>query len=112
MIPQTVRRGTSSDAERKLFRVIRDDLSDEWTVLHSLGLAGHERKPWAEVDFVLIGPPGVYCLEVKGGRIRREAGRWFFTDRAGRTTEKGEGPFEQVGGASAALAGHLFARMP
>lgn len=112
MLPQTVRRDTASNAERKLFRIIRDELPDEWTVLHSLGLAGHERKPWAEIDFVLIGPPGIYSLEVKGGRIRRESGRWLFTNRAGNTTEKDEGPFEQVGGASAALANYLFARMP
>src|SRR5262245_11766246 len=104
MLPQTVRRDTASDAERKLFRIIRDDLSDDWTALHSLGLAGHERKPWAEIDFVLVGPDGVYSLEVKGGRISREAGKWSFTDRTGRTTVKDEGPFEQVGGASAALA--------
>jgi hypothetical protein len=45
----------------------------DWAVLHSVGLTGHDCKPWAEIDFVLIGPPGIFCLEVKGGRVSRRA---------------------------------------
>lgn len=86
-----------------MFDRIRKGLSNEWTALHSLGIAHHKSKPWAEIDFVLIGPPGVICLEVKGGRIGREAGEWVFTDRAGNRNRKREGPFEQVGSASSAL---------
>ena len=112
MLPPAVRERTSSDAERKMFRRIRDEVPDEWSALHSVGLAGHERKPWAEIDFVLVGPEGIFCLEVKGGRIERRDGRWIFTDRAGRATRKDEGPFEQVGSASAALANYLFGVMP
>jgi ATP:corrinoid adenosyltransferase len=112
MLPPAVREKTSSKAERKLFRRIRDEVPDDWYALHSLGLAGHDRKPWAELDFVLVGPEGVFCLEVKGGRIARRDGRWVFTDGAGRSSTKDEGPFEQVGSGSAALAKYLFAQMP
>lgn len=112
MFPQRCSEDTGSAAERKLFDVLRTELSDEWAVLHSLGIGGHAHKPWAEIDFVLIGPPGVYCLEVKGGKVRREAGSWHFENRHGAVSVKTQGPFEQVGSASAALAAHLFARMP
>ena len=108
MVPPIVSDATQSNAEIRLFGKIRDELSDDWIVLHSLGLAGHARKPWAEIDFVLIGPPGVFCLEVKGGRVARRDGMWEFTNRHGETTRKREGPFDQVGSGSAALRAHLL----
>lgn len=103
MIPDQVSDHVKSSAERRMFDRIHSGLSDDWTALHSLGIAHHSTKPWAEIDFVLIGPPGVICLEVKGGRISREAGEWIFTDGAGNRNRKREGPFEQVGSASSAL---------
>jgi hypothetical protein len=109
MYPPEVRRGTVSSAEKHMFGRLHQGLPDaDWLVLHSLGLAGHDRKPWAEIDFVLVGPPGVLCLEVKGGRVARREGKWIFTDRNDRTSEKTEGPFQQVGSASAALRRHLL----
>ena len=103
LLPSQVADHTTSNAERRLFSKIRDELSDEWTVLHSLGLASHSTKPWAEIDFVLIGPPGVICLEVKGGRVQRRGGEWLFIDGKGNVNRRREGPFDQVGSASAAL---------
>ncbi len=107
MIPAFVAEDTQSTAERRLFTEIRDHLTDDWTVLHSLGVAEHRRKPWAEVDFVLIGPPGVFCLEVKGGRVSRTDGIWLFEDRRGRVSQKAEGPFEQVGSVAPQLYRHI-----
>jgi len=112
MLPPEVSDETISGAERRLFRKIQRDLPDEWTVLHSLGLAFHDRKPWAEVDFVFVGPKGLFCLEVKGGRVARQEGRWLFTDRHGQVVQKAEGPFEQVAGATAALTHHIAPRFP
>ena len=103
MLPARIGRNVASAAERQMFRRLRTDLSDEWVVLHSLGLARHERKPWAEIDFVLTGPAGVYCLEVKGGRVSRTEGGWEFTDRKDRTHLRHEGPFGQAASAAAAL---------
>jgi hypothetical protein len=60
MLPPRVPPDLPSHAEARLFEMIRDGLGREWTALHSLGLAGHDRKPWAEADFVLIGPAGVF----------------------------------------------------
>ena len=103
---------THSSAELRVFELIRERLDDEWIALHSLGLAFHATKPWAEIDFVLIGPPGVFCLEVKGGRVARRDGLWHFTDRNDTTTVKTQGPFEQVGTASAALRHYLLGALP
>jgi Nuclease-related domain/AAA domain len=107
MLPTTVRGGTSSPAEHEMFTRIRDELSNDWIALHSLGLTIHRVKPWAEIDFVLIGPPGVICLEVKGGLISRRNGIWYTTPQRGRHAGQQrrlhESPFEQVGSASAQL---------
>jgi hypothetical protein len=77
-----------------------------------LGIGNHRFKPWAEVDFVLIGPLGVYCIEVKGGRVARQAGEWLFIDGNEVANPKREGPFEQAGGASAALYNFLLDKIP
>ena len=106
MLPATVAEGTSSPAEHAMFAHIRDELSSEWIVLHSLGLTIHHAKPWAEIDFVLIGPPGVICLEVKGGLVSRRDGIWYTTPArppCRPAAKLHESPFEQVGSASAQL---------
>jgi hypothetical protein len=101
---------TRSRAEVRLFQRFRSELGGEWTVLHSVGMAAHTSKRWAEADFVLVGPRGVYCVEVKGGRVTREAGVWRLIDASGNVNEKSEGPFEQAGGEEAALRRHLQSR--
>lgn len=107
MLPSIVRDGTSSPGEYAMFARIHDELSNDWTVLHSLGLTIHNAKPWAEIDFVLVGPPGVICLEVKGGLVSRSDGIWYTTPQRGRHAglprRLHESPFEQVGSASAQL---------
>ena len=107
MLPATVREDTRSPAEHAIFASIRDELSSDWIALHSLGLTIHHAKPWAEIDFVLIGPPGVICLEVKGGLVSRQDGIWYTTPQrgqhAGQPQRLHESPFEQVGSASAQL---------
>jgi len=111
MLPPEITATNPSIAEKRLFARLRDGLGEEWTVLHSLGLGGHPLKPWAEIDFVLIGPPAVISLEVKGGRVERHDGLWWFTDRAGRSNSKAQGPFEQVGSATGALTHYLASRL-
>lgn len=112
MLPKAVAEQTPSNAERVMFRRIRDQLGDDWVAIHSLGMTTHARKPWAEIDFVLIGPPGVFCLEVKGGGIGRRDGKWTTTNSFGDTFELKESPFAQVGSASAALYKFLLSHVP
>jgi Nuclease-related domain/AAA domain len=105
---------TASAAEVLVFERIRDELPGHWIALHSVGLTIHQAKPWAEIDFVLIGPPGVFCLEVKGGIVSREGGVWYTTPQhgvnAGKAQALKESPFEQVSSASAALFHFLDGR--
>lgn len=112
MIPPAPPPQNPSKAENRLFYRIRDTLNGAWTVLHSLGLGNHRFKPWAQCDFVLIGPLGVYCIEVKGGRVARQGGEWLFIDGSEKANSKREGPFEQAGGASAALYKFLQEKVP
>jgi len=79
--------------------------------LHSLGLARHPTKRRAEIDFLVVTPRGIFVLEVKGGRIRREAGVWIFTDRYGAEHQRAEGPFDQAASAMFALEQILHERL-
>lgn len=113
MIPGVVSEHTKSQAEADVFGLVERELAPEWTAFHSVGLAVHGSKPWAESDFVLVGPAGVFVLEVKGKRVRRERGMWIYTTGAGRDSDpKAEGPFDQAGGASSALFKYLSERLP
>lgn len=103
MLPDKYPADGPSEAEHDVFELLRTQLSPEWTCLHSLGLAEHKHKVWAEIDFVLIGPPGIFCLEVKGGHVARRNGVWTFRNRHGKENIKNEGPFAQVGSAAGAL---------
>lgn len=70
-------------AEKRLFELLRRGLGDDWTVLHSLEVARAKEKKWAEIDFVLIGPEGVFCIETKGGDVHRDNGVWYSRNRKG-----------------------------
>lgn len=98
MIPSAISPEIKSNAERKVFQMFENDSSTEgWTVLHSLGIANHRSKIHGELDFLVIAPKlGIFALEVKGGRVKREQGIWYFTDRYGQTNSKARGPFEQA----------------
>lgn len=104
--PLRVSSGRSAAEKRVLGWLGR--LGDEWTVLHSLGVLNHPFKRWAEVDALVMGPPGVLVLEVKGGRVARRQGIWEFTDRANKVTRRREGPFDQAGGAHGAIRRRLI----
>ncbi len=99
---------TTSNAERKMFKLIKEaDNLDNWFCLHSLGISKHLSKREGEIDMLLVGPAGVFVLEIKGGRVRRENGVWKFTDRYGRVSEKRESPFTQARSAMYSLRADL-----
>lgn len=108
MIPAYIHR-TASSAEKKVFELIESiEGHEEWYCLHSLGLADHLYKREGEIDFLLIGPAGILVIEVKGGRVYREAGLWKFADRYGKVTEKKESPFSQAKSALYSLRAELL----
>jgi Nuclease-related domain/UvrD-like helicase C-terminal domain/AAA domain len=110
MVPQRAPAGTTA-SEIEVFELIRGAAnSEDYVCLHSLGIAQHMRKEYAETDFVLIGPPGVFCLEVKGGNVQRKAGTWEI-GWPGKTYTSVEGPFKQAQSSRWALIEYLSQRL-
>lgn len=98
MIPAQIDEATVSAAEHRVFELFASDPgTEQWTVLHSLGLARRASGPFGEIDFVVILPAvGIVCLEVKGGRVACSAGEWTTMDRHGNTHRMKRSPFKQV----------------
>lgn len=107
MIPPDWADINRSHAEKHIYRKLRDETPDDWYAIHSLGLTSHSHKSWAEIDFVVVGPFGVICVEVKGGRITVEHGQWATNDHT-----LGESPYSQAGGGAAALRRELREVVP
>lgn len=114
MLPAQCDPSTASSAERRLFELLKHDPATAgWTVLHSLGLSQRGAKPYGEIDFVVMIPGiGIFCLEVKGGRIACTDGEWQTTDRNGNTTRLKRSPFMQAREGMFALRTSLTTRLP
>ena len=99
MIPDWLAPEIKSQAEINLFKEFKDHQTDhQYIILHSLGLSEHVNNIFGEIDFVVICPEGVLCVEVKGGEVSCTNGVWEFVNRYGKKTRKSEGPFQQVQG--------------
>lgn len=98
MIPSVISPEVKSSAERRIFEWFKSAPgTEDWIVLHSLGIATHNRVIYSEVDFFVMAPKlGIFALEVKGGRVRRQDGVWYFTDRYDKIDSKIRGPFDQA----------------
>lgn len=98
MLPSVISPDIKSNAERKVFEWFRDSKgTEDWIVLHSLGISNHNKNIYGETDFFVLAPGlGIYALEVKGGRVRRKNGIWYFTNRYGKIGYKERGPFDQA----------------
>jgi hypothetical protein len=118
MLPATPYR-TDSRAELKVFDLLKNAFADhpDWhlTALHSLNLPNHARKRFGEIDFVVVGRPGLYVLEIKGGGVACHDGVWTTTNRNGQQETLRESPFRQAESALHALykrlETHLGARV-
>lgn len=111
MVPNSVHGSHNSRAEERIFKIIQGaPRTEEWVCLHSLGIAHHPYKRRAEIDFLLITPEGIFVLEVKGGRVRRERGVWLYTNRHDETNRSNEGPVKQAESAMFALEKSLRKR--
>ena len=101
-----------SAAELEMFERFRDEPGTEsWTVLHSQGLARRGEAPYGEIDFVVLIPgSGVFCIEIKGGGVRRRDGVWETSGQHGTSVLK-QSPFMQVRKAMFGLRESLQARI-
>lgn len=98
MIPALMSPDIKSNAEKHVFEWFKNDPNTEgWIVLHSLGIATHQRVIHGETDFLVLAPGfGMFALEVKGGRVRRKLGKWYFINKYGDADEKVHSPFDQA----------------
>lgn len=114
MLPTQFDSSTSSAAERRVFELLKNDpVTKDWIVLHSLGLARRGTKPYGEIDFVVLIPTvGVFCLEIKGGRIACNGGHWETTNRFGQTETLNRSPFLQAREGMFAMRDSVLNRAP
>lgn len=112
VLPPEVSLGNPSAAERRVHRLLRDVRMEGYAALHSVGLSEHDYKIVGEIDFLLVGPDGIFILEVKGGRVALREGVWVFTDRYGREHRKSEGPFNQGKSGAFSLIDRLRPMLP
>ncbi|WP_019617027.1 nuclease-related domain-containing DEAD/DEAH box helicase [Psychromonas ossibalaenae] len=96
-----------SNAERKLFPVFEKAEFESATAFHSLNIPKHERKQFAEADFVVVSNRGILILEVKGGRISVHNGIWHTKDGNDNIKKLKESPVEQAKSARFALENML-----
>lgn len=85
-------------SERRVFAALRDAAgSQDWTVLHSLGMSSDWAGEFGELDFVIVMPGnGIVCVEVKGGGVSVRDGAWTTTNRYGVTSTLKKSPYRQV----------------
>ena len=107
MIPNCPVPTTASAAERRVFELLEATPMPEAVALHSLRVSRHSEKVSTEADFVVVHPGCLLILEVKGGRIRQEAGIWYYRDRHNVDHPSREGPFRQAEGAMYGLRTRL-----
>lgn len=110
MIPPTYHADTLSKGEKEIFLRLRDDpLTADWTVLHSLDIANHQKQVSGEIDFVVIVPTkGVLCVEVKAcHHLARRDGLWYYGNS---TVPDRRGPFKQASQAMHSMRKKLIAK--
>lgn len=98
MLPPYISEDIQSTGEKLIFSLFQNDpKTSDWIVLHSLNLNQHVTRMYGEIDFVVLAPKlGIFCLEVKSGRVERKNGIWKFTNRFGKSVEKNRSPFSQA----------------
>ncbi|WP_043200789.1 NERD domain-containing protein [Paraburkholderia acidipaludis] len=98
----------TEDSEKRVAAALHR-LPDDWTVLHHVSWQSKRggRQGDGEADFILVHPKrGILVVEVKGGGIEIDSGRWFTTDRHRRRFAI-RNPFEQAVASKHALVGWL-----
>ena len=104
MIPARMGDDNPSAAEKQVFLGFSAmPETENWTILHSVGIAKHPTQSQGEADFVVIIPDkGTFTLEVKGGTISRDRAVWYSENRRG-VVNKINDPVKEANNASQAF---------
>lgn len=89
--------------EAKVFQHLKEQLSDEWIVYHSVYWSGkpsgYHRRRNGETDFIVTHPThGIIVIEVKGGvfiQYDQQTDQWISTDQSLKTHDL-TNPFHQA----------------
>ena len=82
---------TGRRGERRVLDLLRAYLASPWVLVHNLEWPN---RKWGDADIILVGPGGIWCLEVKNysTRTRNIGDRWQYKSRFGwRNTSKNPG---------------------
>ena len=120
MYPQRLPSSVKSNAERKLFDLLRDHLPNDYTVIWSIdwtvprpsSSGGGARE--SEIDFLVLHPDkGVLVLEVKGGGVGYDGAlhEWYSIDND-RRRHRIKDPFEQAKDGKHTLIRELTRQVP
>lgn len=108
MIPSAPTSDTKSAAEKRVFEKLRLLPGfEDWTCLHSLRLSKSDYNTCGEIDFLLIGPAGVFVCEVKGGGVSYNGKSWTHRNRYGQENSNNRGPMKQAEQAMFSLKSNL-----
>ncbi len=114
--PEVIAPETTSPAERELYELFRQNLSDDYVVFHGVAwqaLDERGRRRDGEADFVIAHPRrGILVLEVKGGTVayRARTATWTSTSAGGRVSPIKD-PFRQAKSSAYRLRDELAARL-
>lgn len=110
-------RDIPSRAEQLVYKAIKEQLPNDWLVVHSLEFVTHnpryESHADREADFVIFAPDyGVLVVEVKGGGISydKTIDSWFSVDRYGNPHPI-KNPLRQAKEAKYEIRKHLSLRL-
>lgn len=76
-IPERLHAVQFDETEAELLERLRFELSDEYIVIPCLEVPRQRGAIDSEADFVILHPRGRLVLEVKGGEIGCQGGRWY-----------------------------------
>lgn len=109
MLPPRIAENCKSSGEEQIFHHFsRMPGTEDWFVMHSLNLSEHTKRLYGEIDFLVFAPGfGIFILEVKSGRVKREQGIWYYTNRYGKTSTSSIGPFDQARDAMFSLKNNI-----
>lgn len=97
LIPDEIDVSCSTGEKLVFYKFRNDSRTDSYYVLHSLFISRHLKNVSGEADFLVLVPGhGIFCLEVKHGRVSRDGGNWIFENKLGLKTNSAKGPFRQV----------------